>query len=187
MTKKKELDYDLVERLASIKCTLEEIAVGLDISHSDARRLSTNDNIFRERMERGYAKARLSLRRLQWRHATGFGPAAVQMAIHLSKHWLGETDKSTIEFDGAIRLEGGGNSSDRLLKGINPLLLAPEERVELSDLCDMVDDKGLLALTDLMRSRFFSLVTKASSNNVIDVEMKDVTPALPAPELKEAA
>jgi hypothetical protein len=49
---------------------------------------------FRDVWEQGKAERRIALRRLQWRHAQGTGSSAVQMTIHLSKHWLGEAHET---------------------------------------------------------------------------------------------
>lgn len=51
-------------------------------------------------LETGKGKGKLNLRRLQLRHANGTGSGASNMAQHLGKHWLGQTDRSLIEMSG---------------------------------------------------------------------------------------
>jgi len=181
----KEFDYKMLEKLASIRCTLEEVAAWFDMPISTIRRMSANDQEFKRIWENALAKGKISLRRLQWRHATGFGPQAVQMAIHLSKHWLGEYDKAQLDINGTLRIEGSVNVADKILQGIKPELLTSAERIELSDLCDLVDDKGLVRLIDVERNRFFDLVGKASGENIVDIGVIEPIKALPAPQNEE--
>ena len=61
--------------------------------------------VYRDAWQRGRAGGKLSLRRLQWQHAQGEGSSAVQMTIHLSKHWLGESEKALSERGGGMDAE----------------------------------------------------------------------------------
>jgi hypothetical protein len=192
MTADHKINYKDIKELASIRCNLEEIAAKINLPLSTVRRIAGNDPLFRAAMEEGQAKSRVGLRRLQWRHATGFGPAAVAMTIHLSKHWLGETDRSTIEVEGTIRVEGAGSSAiDRLLQGIKSDLLSSNEVIELECLSEAVEDRGIMRLTDRERLRFFDLVEKSSESpgiepeEIIDAEVKEAPTllALPSPSM----
>lgn len=179
-----DIDYEKVRRLASINCTQEEIAAVLDIPYSSFRYQADHDTILKDAMERGRAAARASLRRLQWRHASGYGPAAVAMTIHLSKHWLGETDR--LEIDGSLRVEHGlSASSDAILQGIKPELLEAHEHVELDDLCDRLAQVGLMRMSEPQRQRFFELVAKAGAG---ESEARPKEPLMlppPSPENRE--
>lgn len=81
---RKEIDYNLVEKLANIQCTQEEIASVLDIT---ARTL-LKDEKFKEIYEKGRENGKASLRRIQWRHAE----KSASMAIFLGKQYLGQRD-----------------------------------------------------------------------------------------------
>lgn len=82
---KKEIDYNAVEKLASIQCTQEEIASFLDVSV----RTLTRDKEFCRLYKKGMDNGKMSLRRHQWKLAERY-PA---MAIFLGKQYLGQTDK----------------------------------------------------------------------------------------------
>ncbi len=94
MRGKKAAEIDLVklERLAALPCTIEEAGVVFGCTKRTMLRYLEKQE-YRDAWDRGQNTFRLSLRRLQWRHAQGSGSAAVQMTIHLSKFWLGETGK----------------------------------------------------------------------------------------------
>jgi hypothetical protein len=88
-----------LERLARLLCTEDEAASFFDCNVRTIKRY-LNRAEFREAWDKGRSYGRLSLRRLQWRHASGTGNSAVQMTIHLSKHWLGESEKVLAELSG---------------------------------------------------------------------------------------
>ena len=94
-----EIDRRMLEQLASIGCTIEEAA---GVIGCGRRTLfdRLKDPELKEVWETGQLKGKVSLRRLQWRHANGSGSSAVNMTIHLSKHRLGETDKAAFELSG---------------------------------------------------------------------------------------
>lgn len=97
---KKEIDYNAVEKLASIQCTQEEIASFLDISV----RTLTRDEEFCRLYKKGMDNGKMSLRRHQWKLAERY-PA---MAIFLGKQYLGQTDKvetSVTHIDDSLRSE----------------------------------------------------------------------------------
>lgn len=81
---KKEIDYVTVEKLANIQCTQEEIASFLGISS----RTLLRDEKFRELFNKGRESGKMSLRRIQWKHAE----KSATMAIWLGKQYLGQRD-----------------------------------------------------------------------------------------------
>ena len=81
---KKEIDYETVEKLANIQCTQEEIASFLGISTRTLQR----DEKFIELFNRGRENGKMSLRRIQWKHAE----KSATMAIWLGKQYLGQKD-----------------------------------------------------------------------------------------------
>lgn len=81
---KKEIDYATVEKLANIQCTQEEIASFLGISTRTLQR----DEQFMELFNKGRESGKMSLRRIQWKHAE----KSVPMAIWLGKQYLGQKD-----------------------------------------------------------------------------------------------
>ena len=87
-----DIPIDQLEGLARMNCTMEEAAAFFRVSKRTMTRHMKKRDVA-EAWERGRQLGKLSLRRLQWQHASGTGSSAVQMVIHLSKHWLGETDR----------------------------------------------------------------------------------------------
>lgn len=82
---KKKIDYDAVQKLASIQCTQEEIANFLEVSVRTLQR----DKEFCRLYKKGLDNGKMSLRRHQFKLAEK-SPA---MAIFLGKQYLGQTDK----------------------------------------------------------------------------------------------
>ena len=187
MTESPKLDLELLHNVMSLQPTLEEVATVFGISESQLKRLIANDPEIRQIMEAGSARGKLSLRRVQWRQATGFGPQATQMAIWLGKQWLGQTEKSEVDINANIRVEGGANGVDDMLKGIRADLLTQDEVMMLAELCDLVQERGVARLSNVERIRFFQLIEKAS------VDPDEAEPAqaeevkLLPPPAKEAA
>jgi hypothetical protein len=64
------VDLALVEKLAGIACTLEEIADVTGVSKSTLLRLGKQTD-FSKAIQRGRSKGKVSLRRLQWQSAEG--------------------------------------------------------------------------------------------------------------------
>lgn len=81
---KKEIDYNVVEKLANIQCTQEEIASVLDICVRTLQR----DEKFMEIFNKGRENGKASLRRIQWKHAE----KSASMAMFLGKQYLGQRD-----------------------------------------------------------------------------------------------
>lgn len=86
---RKELDLNLIAQLAAIQCTDEEIAAALDVCVETLIRRKKEPG-FVEALERGKAKGRVSLRRLQWKAANAGNTAIL---IFLGKQILGQRDK----------------------------------------------------------------------------------------------
>ena len=81
---KKEIDYEAVEKLASIQCTQEEIASFLNLSVRTLQR----DDEFCRLYKKGQENGKMSLRRIQFKHAEKNS----SMAIFLGKQYLGQRD-----------------------------------------------------------------------------------------------
>ena len=79
-----KIDYSIVEKLANIQCTQEEIANFLDIS---VRTLQRDDEFCRI-YKKGQDNGRMSLRRYQYKLAE----KNTAMAIWLGKQYLGQRD-----------------------------------------------------------------------------------------------
>lgn len=83
---KKKIDYQTVEKLASIQCTQEEISNFLGIS----TRTLQKDEEFLRIYKKGLDNGKMSLRRWQYKKAQD---GNVSMLIWLGKQYLGQTDK----------------------------------------------------------------------------------------------
>lgn len=79
----------LVENMARIMCTEEEIAQCLGAS-IDTLLNADNKELFRTAIEKGKAQGKQSLRREQWKLAQ---KGNASMLIWLGKQWLGQTEK----------------------------------------------------------------------------------------------
>jgi hypothetical protein len=97
---KSEIDLDELEKLCAMQCTDQEIASILDVSTRTIER-RRNVQSFREAMERGKAKGRVSVRRNLFRLATSGNLGA---NIFLAKNLLGYKDVVANEHSGP---EGG--------------------------------------------------------------------------------
>ena len=89
------IDYDVVEKLASIQCTQEEIANFLEVSVRTLQRDSEFCRIYKKGQENG----KMSLRRYQFKLAE----KNTSMAIFLGKQYLGQKD--VVETDNSKELE----------------------------------------------------------------------------------
>ena len=81
---KKQIDPDVVSKLASIHCTMEEIA------HVVGCSVDTLERRFADIIKQAKSKGKTSLRRYQWLAAEKGNTA---MLIWLGKQLLGQTDK----------------------------------------------------------------------------------------------
>ena len=109
---KKEIDYTTVEKLANIQCTQDEIASFLGISTRTLQR----DEQFMELFNRGRENGKMSLRRMQWKHAE----KSVPMAIWLGKQYLGQRDKVEYTDDGMKSINENINNIVNLLNNPKP-------------------------------------------------------------------
>jgi hypothetical protein len=91
---KKVIDYSMVEKLASIMATQEEIAVFLDISVRTLQRDKEFCRIYKKGLESG----KMSLRRKQFKLAE----KNATMGIWLGKQYLNQKDKQQIEHSGDL-------------------------------------------------------------------------------------
>lgn len=87
-------DADTVKTLASIGCTKEECAQFYGRDKTTFIRACQRRPELEEAYQKGIAEAKISLRHIQLQHARRFTPAGAQMAIHMSKHLLGEKDEA---------------------------------------------------------------------------------------------
>jgi len=85
-----KIDYELVERLAAIHCTQQEIADSLGCSVDTLQRNKKFCGIYKAAI----ADGRMSLRRKQW-EAVNAGNTT--MLVWLGKQYLGQTDKRETE------------------------------------------------------------------------------------------
>jgi hypothetical protein len=88
-----EIDAGQLHKLAAMHCTIEEVASFFRCSVATIKRTITKP-VYREAWDWGRQQGKMSLRRLQWQHANRPDNSGVHMAIHLSKHWLGQAEKS---------------------------------------------------------------------------------------------
>ena len=86
---KKEIDYDMVEKLANIQCTQEEIASFLGVSVRTLQR----DEDFCRIYKKGQENGKMSLRRIQFKLAE----KNTSMAIFLGKQYLGQRDNVEVQ------------------------------------------------------------------------------------------
>jgi hypothetical protein len=91
-----EIDPEQLEKLCVLHCTDEEIPAYFQCTPRTIENRRKQPD-FREAMERGRAKGRISLRRVQMKLAEG-GNAS--MAIWLGKQLLGQRDVTPIELSG---------------------------------------------------------------------------------------
>ena len=92
---KKKIDYETVEKLASMMCTQEEIGHFLGISPRTFQR----DVEFCRIYKKGIDTGKMSLRRQQYKVAEKGNPT---MLIWLGKQYLDQKDKQDIEHSGKI-------------------------------------------------------------------------------------
>lgn len=101
---RKEIDTRLLRALAAIGANLDEISAAMAADGCKLSVLTLKRRLqepeYRDIWEAGRSKFKVSLRRLQARHAKMASSAGVQMTIHMSKHHLGESEKSLIEVSG---------------------------------------------------------------------------------------
>ena len=87
---KKVIDYNIVENLAKVFCTQQDIANTLNIS----LRTLQNDEQFLHTYKIGLENAKTSLRRFQFKSAEN---GSVPMQIWLGKQYLGQEEKKHLD------------------------------------------------------------------------------------------
>ena len=117
---KKEIDYNAVEKLASMQCTQEEIANFLELSVRTLQRDETFCRIYKKGVDAG----KMSLRRIQFKLAE----KSASMAIFLGKQYLGQKDKLEYTDDGIEAINKNIVNIAKLIN--NPVKNRTEEDVE---------------------------------------------------------
>ena len=84
------INYDLVESLGAIHCTVEEIANILDVSKRTLERDSEFCRIYKKAIDSG----KMCLRRQQWKAAN---EGNTTMLVWLGKQYLGQREKTEME------------------------------------------------------------------------------------------
>jgi hypothetical protein len=95
---KRAFDLAEVDKLASLHCTDEEIAAWFGVSPKTIQRRKKNP-LFAERLERGRAEGKISLRRAQFKKAL---EGNVTAQIWLGKQILGQRDRWDIDHSGEV-------------------------------------------------------------------------------------
>ena len=90
------IDFDTVEKLASMMCTVGEVANFLGCS----RRTLEKNAEFQRRFRAGQDKGRISIRRAQFRKATNEKNPDTTMLIWLGKVYLGQKETVVQEVSG---------------------------------------------------------------------------------------
>ena len=87
---KKIINYDLVESLGAIHCTVEEIANILNLNKRTLERDSEFCRIYKKAIDNG----KMCLRRYQWKAVE---EGNTTMLVWLGKQYLGQKDKTEME------------------------------------------------------------------------------------------
>lgn len=95
------IDLDLAEKLGRIQCTLAECSSILNVPLGTL----SNHAEFQESFKRGQQQGKMSLRRLQFKHAE----TNPTMCIWLGKQYLGQADTPIPEDDTEFELIDGWN------------------------------------------------------------------------------
>jgi len=104
---KKEINYEMVKKLANIHCTQKEIASVLDLSVKTLQR----DEEFCRIYNKGIEEGKSALRRMQWRSAEA---GSDRMLIFLGKQYLGQSNKMDMQI-------ADTTSMDELIKSIDDM------------------------------------------------------------------
>ena len=103
------IDLNELEKLCALQCTQVEIAAFFNVSVPTIERRA-RESKFREAMERGYAKGRISVRRKQMQLLEA---GSNTMAVWLGKQLLGQKDRH--------ELSGGSTPLDLNITNVNPV------------------------------------------------------------------
>ena len=106
-----KIDYDMVEKLAGIQCTQQEIASFLGCSVDTLQRDETFCGIYKKGMDSG----KMSLRRIQYKLAE----KNTAMAIFLGKQYLGQKDNIEVEHKDLSKVEELLSKIDKEAKNDN--------------------------------------------------------------------
>ena len=104
----KDIDAELVRKLAKIGCTQDEIADFFGVTQS------VISERFRSDFHLGCAESKISLRRMQFKRAM---QGSDRMLIHLGKVYLGQTDRVDVTSHGkttVVYVEAANNPRDEL-------------------------------------------------------------------------
>src|SRR6202162_5102191 len=102
--KRVEIDLTELEKLASLHPTDSEIASWFKVTTRTIERRKS-ESAFAEALERGRARGKLNLRRIQNKMAEN----NAAMAIFLGKNLLGQSDQITYNVDFQIAVAGGAS------------------------------------------------------------------------------
>lgn len=120
-----EIDLKLLNLLAEAGCSIEEIASMLRKSGAKVSSKTIKNHLqepeYREAWEDGQNVGKVSLRSRMVQQSKLMNSAGVAMSIHLSKHWLGMTEKSAIEHSGRIDSSVEVTSRERVYRRIDGL------------------------------------------------------------------
>jgi|ERR1017187_3365002 hypothetical protein len=97
-----EIDLAALEKLSALHPTDSEVAAWFGVSTKTIERRKS-EPAFAEALERGRARGKLNLRRIQNKMAEN----NAAMAIFLGKNLLGQSDQVTLNFDIQIAVAGG--------------------------------------------------------------------------------
>lgn len=96
----RSIDPHELYKLARMGCTKAEAAQFFGLTENSLSARVHRDFELRIAWDRGSAQSKISLRRLQMRHAHESGDAGVRMTIHMSKHQLGEVEVQQVQHGG---------------------------------------------------------------------------------------
>jgi len=100
MRKRKKINWEQVEKLAQLQCTVREISSFIGVSTKTLYN-KFNRNKLKEVVARGNDAGKISLRRAQWKAALQHGN--VQMLKHLGENYLDQSEKRTINQKSEIK------------------------------------------------------------------------------------
>jgi hypothetical protein len=114
----KDIDAELVRKLAKLGCTQDEIADFFGVTQS------VISERFRSDFHLGCAESKISIRRMQIKRAM---QGSDRMLIHLGKVYLGQTDRVDVTSQGkstVVYIEAANNPRDRLTTDLESALEA---------------------------------------------------------------
>jgi len=109
---RRQLDYEVIRRLASIGCTTSEIGAVVGLTREWISKRQKIDAKLRAAIEQGCETGRVTLRRLQWQGAQSGNPT---MLIWLGKQLLGQRDNHSLEHTGK-----DGQALDLVVRFVGP-------------------------------------------------------------------